>query len=121
MIYSPEREKQWSNQSTCNYIYIKKFYSIKWLLTLFAPILLHHVRMGYSSSSFSMLSPPLLGINGLSFPLSGGLGMPSPPPPILTPFLSGPRQQPVTISGTIRGIKKLIKNVLTYKINIPAT
>ncbi len=58
--------------------------------------------------SFSMLSPFLLGISCLSFPLSEGPGPPSHFPPTLTPFPSDPRQQPVSMLGTsITGYKSL--------------
>jgi hypothetical protein len=54
---------------------------IKWLLTLFVQILLHHVWFDRSSSSFSMLCPPLLGIDCLSFPLLVIQARPHPLPP----------------------------------------
>jgi hypothetical protein len=78
-----------------------KFRSIKRLLTLFMPILFHHNRFDFSFLCFLMLSAPLLGIDCLSFPLSGGPGTPSLPFPRLTQFPSDPRQQPVSMSGTI--------------------
>ncbi len=78
-----------------------KFNLIRRLLTLFVPILLHHVRYGWSSSSFPILSLLMLGTDCLSFPLSGGPGPPLPPSSTLTPFPSDPRQQPVSTSGTL--------------------
>jgi hypothetical protein len=98
MIYSPERKN--SNQNNKSVVTFTKFNLIRRLLTLFVPILLHHVRLVWSSSSFPMLSLPLLGIDYLSFPLSGGPGPPSLPSPTLTPFPSDPRQQPVSTLGT---------------------
>jgi hypothetical protein len=61
---------------------------IRRLLTLFALILLHHIGLGWSSSSFPMLSLPLLGTDCLSFPLSGGLG------PALAPL---PHADPISL------------------------
>jgi hypothetical protein len=52
------------------------------------------------SSSLPMLSLPLLGTDCLSFLPHGG--PPSPPSPKLTPFPSDPRQQPASMSGTIK-------------------
>jgi hypothetical protein len=49
------------------------------LLTLFAPILLHHSRLLRSSSSLPMLFLPMLSTDYLSFPAPGELGPPSPP------------------------------------------
>jgi hypothetical protein len=43
----------------------------------------------------------LLGIDCLSRSLSWGPGPPSPPTPELTPFLSGPRQRPTPLLGTV--------------------
>ncbi len=87
-----KKEKQQS-ESGCLQSRLYKFNSIEWLLTLFTPILLQHAWFGCASWSFSMLSLSLLGINCFSFPLSGGPGPPSTPPPMLTPFPSDPRQQ----------------------------
>jgi hypothetical protein len=43
------------------------------MLTLCMLAFLHHARLVLPSSSCSMLSPSLLGIDCLSFPLPGGL------------------------------------------------
>jgi hypothetical protein len=103
MIYSPERKN--NNQNKKQVVTFTKFNLIRRLLILFAPILLHHRRLGWSSSSFPMLFLPFLGIDGLFFPFSGGPGLPSPPFPTLTPFPSDPRQQPASTSSTLRNIK----------------
>jgi hypothetical protein len=77
-----------------------KFNLIRRLLTLITLILLHHVRFDWSSLSVPMLSLPLLGIDCLSFPLSGGTGPPSLPSSTLTPFPSDSRQPPASTYGT---------------------
>ncbi len=82
MIYFLERKNNNQNQKLSGNVH--KFNLFRRLLTLFTPILIHHVQLGWSSSSFPMLSLPLLGTDCLSFPLSGGLGPPSPPFPMLT-------------------------------------
>jgi hypothetical protein len=111
VIYSPDRkENSGQNQNTCNHTHIK-YNAIKWLLTLFVPILLHYVQMGSSCSSFFMLSLPLLGFNCLSFPILGRLGPASPPPFKLVPFPPGSMQQPISISGTENTLK--INTILT--------
>jgi hypothetical protein len=58
MIYSLERTN--NNQSKKLSGNVHKFNLFRRLLTLFAPILIHHVQLGWSSSSFPMLSLPLL-------------------------------------------------------------
>jgi hypothetical protein len=57
-------------------------------------------RLACSSSSLSMLSLPSLSTDCLPSSLLGGLGPPSPPSPVLTPFPSGTRQHPTPILGT---------------------
>jgi hypothetical protein len=99
MIYSPEIETQYQNQFS-NHNYIIPSILFRKLLTLSAPILLHHVLLARSSSSLPMLSLPSLSNNCLSFLPPGGPGPPSPPSPKLTPFPPGPRQQPASMSGT---------------------
>jgi hypothetical protein len=88
------------NQGTCNYIY--KNLTFDWVV---AHSLCADPPPSHTIGLFFFVLPhvvsALLGIKCLSFPLSGGLGLPLPPPPILTPFLSGPRQQPVSMSSTI--------------------
>ncbi len=83
MIYSPERENNIRISTT---IIFKNFDLFRRLLTLFMPILLHHVQLCWSSSSLPMLSPPLLGTDCLSFPSTGGLGPPLIPLPQADPI-----------------------------------
>ncbi len=80
MISSPETERWYQNQfSNHNYINYMILPSCEEkLLTLFALILLHHVRLAQSSSSLTMLSLPLLSTDCLSFLPPGGPGPPSP-------------------------------------------
>jgi hypothetical protein len=59
-------------------------------LTLFAPTLLHHVRLVCSSSSLPMLSLPSQSTDCLSFPPPGGPGPLRPPPPSWPNFLQVP-------------------------------
>ncbi len=84
------------------------------LLTLFAPILLHHVRLARSSLSLPMLSLPSLSTDCLT---------PSPPSPKLNPFPSGPRQRPAPILGTdinMPGVtlKSITLKEILYRCNI---
>ncbi len=71
------------------------------MLTLCTLALFHHARPVLPSSSCSMLSPSLLRGWLLIFLPPWGPGPPSPPSPELTPFLSGPRQHPTLMLGTI--------------------
>jgi hypothetical protein len=81
------------DQDTSNHV--TKFNLIKWLLTLFVPILLHHVWFDRSSSSFSMLCPPLLSIDCLSFLFLGIQARPHPLPPAWHPFPQTPGNSPL--------------------------
>jgi hypothetical protein len=73
---------------------LTKFNLIKRLLTLFAPILLHHVRLGWSSPFFPMLSLPLLGTDCLSLPFLEGRARPRPPHPRWPHFPQTPGNSP---------------------------
>ncbi len=84
-----------NNQNQEPVVTFTKFNLIRRLFTLFAPILLHHVQLNWSSSSFPVLSRPLLGIDSLSFPLSGGPGPPSPPSPCWPYLLQTPGNCPL--------------------------
>jgi hypothetical protein len=64
-------------------------------LTLFGPILLHHVWLARSSSSLPMLSLPSLSTDCLSFPPPGGPGPPSPLPPSWPYFPQVPGSGPL--------------------------
>ncbi len=59
MIYSPERKNNNQNQKLSGHIH--KFILIRRPLTLFVPILLHHVWLGWSSSSFPHVGPAFVG------------------------------------------------------------
>ncbi len=99
-LFSWKKKTQYQNQFS-NHNYMIPPILFRRLLTLLAPILLHHVWLVWSSSSLPMLSLPTLSTDCLSFPPLGGPGPPSPPSPELTPFSSGLRQQPASMSGTI--------------------
>jgi hypothetical protein len=75
-------------------IIVTKFNFFRRPLTLFAPILLHHVWLDWSSSSLPMLSLPSLSTDCLSFLPPGGSGPPSPPYSKLTLFSSDPGNSP---------------------------
>jgi hypothetical protein len=98
--YSPERKTQCQNQFS-NHNYIIPSILFRKSLCLFMPILLHHVWLVRSCSSLPMLSLPLLSTDCLSFLPPEGRGPPSPPSPEMTPFPSGPRQQPASVLGTV--------------------
>jgi hypothetical protein len=72
--WKKEQQSDWNLNA-----YVTKINLVGRLVTLFAPILLHHVRLGWSFSSSPMLSLPLLETDCLSFHLSGGPGSPLPP------------------------------------------
>jgi hypothetical protein len=100
MVLMPYHLFSWKKEKTmirinAPAITIIKIQLDQWLLTLFAPILLHHVRIDCSSSSFSLLSPPWIGIDCLSFPLSGGQGHPHPLPPDWSHFPKIPGNIPL--------------------------
>jgi hypothetical protein len=69
------------------------------MLTL-CMLALHHARPVLTSSSCSMLSPSLLGVDCLFSSLLRGPGPPTPPSPELNPFPSGPRQRPTLVGHT---------------------
>jgi hypothetical protein len=103
--HSPERKHSVRINPAINHNYIFLFIFFWKPLTLFAPILLHHVRVVWSSS-LPMLSLPTLSTACLSFPPAGGQGPPSLPSPKLTLFPSGSRQQPASVPGTVFGLRK---------------
>ncbi len=100
MIYSPEKKKMVVrirapaitfikfnfNPIKCCSLCLRRPSSITSIVLVLVLVLVHVV------SAFA-------GHQLLILYLSGRLGPPSPPPPMLTPFLSGPREQPVSMSG----------------------
>jgi hypothetical protein len=64
-----------------------------------------------------MLSLPLLGIDCLFFPLSGGPGLLSLPSPTLTPFPSDPNNSPFPCRAqTLLNTTQLKRKIISFKI-----
>ncbi len=115
MIYSPEIKNKHDNRiiihSVWNIVnvslhgkaYLQVHYRMLTILTLFTMGPLRHVWLFFPSSACSMrlLTPALLAVNCLSCSLLGGPGPPPFPPPGLTPFPSGSRHHPTSLSDTI--------------------
>ncbi len=92
------------------------------MLTLCTLGPLHHAWLFVPSSSCSMLllTPSLPAVDCLSRSLSGEPGPPSFPLPGLTPFLSGPRQHPTLLSGTLATPAVPLFCYFNIKITTPA-
>ncbi len=93
-----------------------KFNLINWLLTLFAPILLHHTRFDCSFSSFSMLPRPLLGIDCLSFPFQAARARPHPLLPCWPYFPQIPGNSPLPCRAQVGLLITCFESTTTINI-----
>jgi hypothetical protein len=111
-----------NNQNQEPVVTFTKFNLIRRLFTLFAPILLHHVRLDWSSSSFPMLSLPLMGVDSLSFPFLAVRACTHPLPPRWPHLPQTPGNCPLPcraqylLNNFVRGYK--LRNIFLWQCHL---